>query len=165
MKAYRTARIFVALIIVAAGLAGIAGLLGALIGISSFLKLVWPSIGVMAAVAYPYYWLGYKSSVRGAYGRKRAKLSNAKPSRNGVKLLYLLLPKEQREHLPGDLEEEFTTIILPKFGARYAMIWYWWQVIRSILATNKWIGWLVGAGGLGGVAMSVGAMLKRRFYD
>lgn len=48
------------------------------------------------------------------------------------KLLYIILPKSAREHLPGDLEEEYRTTILPKFGLRYAKIWYWKQVVGSI---------------------------------
>ena len=48
------------------------------------------------------------------------------------KLLYIILPKSAREHLPGDLEEEYRTTILPKFGSRYAKIWYWKQAVGSI---------------------------------
>ena len=88
-----------------------------------------------------------------------------KPSRVGVGLLYWFLPKDKREHLPGDLEEEFATVILPTFGLRYAKFWFWWQVVRSILATNKWIGWLAGGGGMGGIATAIGAFLKRRDDD
>ena len=50
----------------------------------------------------------------------------------GEFLLYLFLSKEQRESLPGDLEEEFITVIVPKFGLRQAKLWYWSQVLRSI---------------------------------
>lgn len=50
----------------------------------------------------------------------------------GEKLLYLILPKRDREHLPGDLEEEYRTKILPKFGPAYAKRWYWTQVVFSI---------------------------------
>ena len=91
---------------------------------------------------------------------RKEEASPPEPSRLAEMLLYLMLPKHFREHLPGDLEEEFTTIILPKFGARYAKLWYWWQVIRSILASNKWIRWLAGGGG---IATAIGAILK--WYD
>ena len=47
------------------------------------------------------------------------------------RLMYLVLPAEQRECVPGDLEEEFRTIVVPKFGLKYARIWHWWQSIRS----------------------------------
>jgi len=55
------------------------------------------------------------------------------PPKTGEKILYLFLSKDARKHIPGDLEEEFTAIILPKFGARYARIWYWKQVFSSIV--------------------------------
>jgi hypothetical protein len=43
--------------------------------------------------------------------------------------LLLLIPKRNREHLIGDLEEEFRTIVLPKYGERAA--WFWYQVAIS----------------------------------
>ncbi len=52
--------------------------------------------------------------------------------KSAEKLLYFILPKSAREHLPGDLEEEYRTKILPKFGPRYAKIWYWKQAVGSI---------------------------------
>jgi len=45
----------------------------------------------------------------------------------------LLIPKRNREHLIGDLEEEFRTVILPRYGPRKAAYWYWWNVIVSIV--------------------------------
>lgn len=47
-------------------------------------------------------------------------------------LLYLCLPPEQRECLPGDLYEEYNEVILIRFGESKAKWWYWGQVIRSI---------------------------------
>ena len=47
-------------------------------------------------------------------------------------LLYLFLPREDCKALAGDLDEEYWTTILPKFGARRAVLWYWCQVVRSI---------------------------------
>ena len=65
-------------------------------------------------------------------------------------LLYLILPKRERQTLPGDLLEEYETTIVPKFGATYARLWYWIQVLRSVkpmlgLRIVKLIslGWLV----------------------
>jgi len=49
-----------------------------------------------------------------------------------AKLILLLVPKRCRENLIGDLEEEYTTILLPEYGARRARAWYWWQVALSI---------------------------------
>jgi hypothetical protein len=49
-------------------------------------------------------------------------------------LLYLFLSKDDREAIPGDLEEEFRRTILPKFGRLRAVIWYWKQTLWSIRA-------------------------------
>ena len=71
-------------------------------------------------------------------------------SKTAEKLLYFFLSKEQRESLPGDLEEEYNTVIVPKFGVSYARKWYWQQVLSSIwpvflsraknLAVFAWMG-------------------------
>ena len=58
--------------------------------------------------------------------------SESSPPKNAEYLLYLLLPKSERDYIPGDLIEEYNTIIQPKFGKRRAMLWYWKQVISSI---------------------------------
>jgi hypothetical protein len=47
-------------------------------------------------------------------------------------LLFLFLTADQRKHVPGDLSEEFHDIILPKFGAKRARRWFWFQTARSI---------------------------------
>jgi len=49
-----------------------------------------------------------------------------------AKFILLLVPKRHREHLIGDLEEEYTAMLLPEYGVRRARIWYWWQVAISI---------------------------------
>jgi len=49
-----------------------------------------------------------------------------------AKFILLLLPKQNREHLIGDLEEEYSTVVLPEYGERKAQFWYWWQVLNSI---------------------------------
>lgn len=49
-----------------------------------------------------------------------------------AKFILLLIPKSQREHLIGDLEEEYNTIVLPEYGVRKARGWYWWQVAISV---------------------------------
>jgi hypothetical protein len=48
-------------------------------------------------------------------------------------LLYLFLSREDREAMFGDLEEEYRTELLPKFGVRGAQFWYWCKVCRSIV--------------------------------
>jgi hypothetical protein len=70
--------------------------------------------------------------------RKRRKIlplpadAEPRPPRTAEWLLYVILPASYREYLPGDLEEEFKEIIVPKFGRKSAKFWYYGQVIRSI---------------------------------
>jgi hypothetical protein len=49
-----------------------------------------------------------------------------------AKFILLLVPKRNREHLIGDLEEEYRTILLPEYGVSKARNWYRWQVALSI---------------------------------
>lgn len=49
--------------------------------------------------------------------------------RNAEKLIYMFLPHDVRNHLAGDLEEEYVNVIVPKFGDEYAVAWYWKQAI------------------------------------
>jgi hypothetical protein len=49
-----------------------------------------------------------------------------------AKFILLLIPKRHREHLIGDLEEEYMTILLPEYGETKARTWYWWQVAISV---------------------------------
>jgi len=51
---------------------------------------------------------------------------------SAAKFMLLLVPRRDREHLVGDLEEEYRTIVLPEYGARAAKFWYWCQVLSSI---------------------------------
>lgn len=54
------------------------------------------------------------------------------PPLSAQKLLLFALSQDKRENLIGDLQEEFQTEILPKFGPRAARLWYWSQVVRSL---------------------------------
>ncbi len=49
-------------------------------------------------------------------------------------ILRCLLPTHWREAFLGDLVEEWSTQIVPKFGATRARFWLWRQVCLSILA-------------------------------
>jgi len=53
-------------------------------------------------------------------------LSDDRPPRV-AQFALLLIPKKNREHLIGDLEEEYRTIALPEFGRFWARLWYWEQ--------------------------------------
>ncbi|GAA3758156.1 hypothetical protein [Terriglobus aquaticus] len=74
-------------------------------------------------------------------------LRQAQKPPKAAKYLLLLVPGRFREGLVGDLEEEFTTILVPEFGPRAAKIYYWWHVLlacayaaRSLLyAVTKWL--------------------------
>lgn len=56
------------------------------------------------------------------------------PPKRAEMLLHFGLPKRDRECMIGDLEEEYRRVILPKYGARVAARWYWWQAVRSVAA-------------------------------
>jgi hypothetical protein len=62
--------------------------------------------------------------------RLRERESN--PPRWSEYVLYLILPKEERETVPGDLVEEYRAVILPKFGATAARMWFVKQTLSSI---------------------------------
>lgn len=76
------------------------------------------------------------SNILKRYSDLRTFSENKRPPNNANKLLFLFLPPKARESVPGDLEEEFNEIILPRFGHRYARSWYWFQVLRSIAYYN-----------------------------
>jgi hypothetical protein len=48
------------------------------------------------------------------------------------KFLLLLVPRRNREHLLGDLEEEYSTLVVPEYGRRLADVWYWWHSLISL---------------------------------
>lgn len=54
------------------------------------------------------------------------------PPVNAEKLLYLLLPKDVRDPLIGDLIEGYNIDIKPKFGVKFANLWFWLQAILAI---------------------------------
>lgn len=62
-------------------------------------------------------------------------------------LLDLLLSKADRAVLPGDLEEEFTTSQLPRYGVRGARFWFWTETVKVIAIRNPVFGWIL-VGGL-----------------
>src|SRR3546814_2010143 len=84
------------------------------------------------------------------------------PPQRAELVLRFALPKDQREYLIGDLEEEFRSEMVPKFGYRIAARWYWVQVLKAVAAAfgarlRVWlgisaltsaVGWLVGKMGL-----------------
>jgi hypothetical protein len=61
-------------------------------------------------------------------------------------LLDLLLAKADRETILADLEEEFTTYFLPKYGARRARFWFWKQTVKTIAYRNAVCRWVLVTG-------------------
>jgi len=53
------------------------------------------------------------------------------PPRLGT-FLFLLIPIRQREHLLGDLEEEFRTTLVPRYGPRWARFYFYWHVVVEL---------------------------------
>jgi hypothetical protein len=73
----------------------------------------------------------------------RQKTRSVGPPERASYLLYLFLVRADRQTIPGDLEEEFTLIILPRFGPRRARIWFWSQTIKTIAFRNLLCRWLL----------------------
>jgi hypothetical protein len=63
--------------------------------------------------------------------------SQVDPPRFAQYLLLCFVPRKNREYLLGCLEEEFRTVLLPKYGQFWAGTYYWIQVIQSLAA----VGW------------------------
>jgi len=75
------------------------------------------------------------------------------PPQVGERLLLLILTKQERVNVPGDLEEEYRTIAV-KHGARYAKLWYYKQVAESAWPLiRKAVRW--------GLLASVGEWIRR----
>jgi hypothetical protein len=71
------------------------------------------------------------------------------PPATAERLACYLLPKRQRETILGDLEEDYRTTFLPKFGPQEARRMYWSQFIRSVAALMPgWI-WAAAGGAIG----------------
>jgi hypothetical protein len=50
-------------------------------------------------------------------------------------LLDLLLPKADREAIPGDWNEEFRAK-LAEYGPKRARLWFWGETVRTIASRN-----------------------------
>ena len=73
------------------------------------------------------------------------------------RLACYLLPRRQREAILGDLEEDYRTTFLPKFGPREARRMYWAHFIRSVAATvPAWI-WAAVVGAVGWLLSKLGS--------
>jgi hypothetical protein len=61
------------------------------------------------------------------------------PPRHAERLLNYVLPRARREEILGDLEEDYYTKWVPKYGFQEARRLYWSDAIRSI-APMLWSG-------------------------
>lgn len=59
-----------------------------------------------------------------------AEEATPEPPKKGERILLMLLSKEDRENMIGDLAEEFAGIAA-RHGTRFAKVWYWRQVAGS----------------------------------
>ena len=126
------------------------------------LALVW---ALALALAWAWAWAGALASmlvwvlasaiVRKTlwYRRSTARVHRAKKPVRQVPasasfLLYLFLNKKDRQTIPGDLQEEFQTTILPQFGPRRAKLWYWSHTLTNIAYRNPIIKWALAGGGI-----------------
>lgn len=60
-----------------------------------------------------------------------AGLGAAFPGPFAQSALRLFLPADRREEFEGDLIEEAEAIVLPRYGRRTALLWFWWQLAAS----------------------------------
>lgn len=56
---------------------------------------------------------------------------STKPPR-AAKFFLLLVPIRTREHVMGDIEEEFNTVLIPEYGLLLARFYYWWHVFLEV---------------------------------
>lgn len=59
-----------------------------------------------------------------------------KPPKLGINTLFFLLPRDHRDEIMADLDEDYVTNIVPKLGEQLARRWYWFQVARTSLHYN-----------------------------
>ncbi len=64
-----------------------------------------------------------------AFGIEETKLYQ--PPKIAEYLLFLFIPKQNRNAVLGDLEEDYH-LAFEKYGLKKAQFFYWWQVVRSI---------------------------------
>lgn len=87
--------------------------------------------------------------------------TTCQPSENASFLMYVFLDKSDRQHLIGDLEEEFFLEMLPRFGSRQARLWFWSQAIRAIATRNTFCKWALRVPLAGGL-FRVGEWIARK---
>lgn len=79
---------------------------------------------------YPFYNPSFHGMIRVIIASERGE--SPSPPRS-AKLLLLMIPMRDREHLVGDLEETYQTVVLPEYGTKIARIWFWWQAVLAVV--------------------------------
>jgi hypothetical protein len=60
--------------------------------------------------------------------------STAKKNATFEHIAFLFVPKQNREHVIGDLEEEYCTFIVPARSPLSARCWWWYQLMGIMIA-------------------------------
>lgn len=79
----------------------------------------------------------YERALAGSFNVNNVVVVSKSPPPEALYLLDLFLSKSDRQAIPGDLEEEFITQILPKYGPRRARWWFWAETVKTITARNR----------------------------
>ena len=82
------------------------------------------------------------------------------PPMSADRLLLFIIPRDRSEFILGDLEEIFTSVVVPKYGIRYARVWYWGQVVVEGLSGVRQH--LINIAGLATLTKIIDWILKRR---
>jgi UDP-GlcNAc:undecaprenyl-phosphate GlcNAc-1-phosphate transferase len=94
-----------------------------------------------------------RSKATGRNARQGKSTTRSAPPQFGERLLLLILTKDERANIPGDLEEEYREIA-ERHGGRFAKLWYYKQVAASawplLRKAARW-----------GLLASLGAWIKR----
>jgi hypothetical protein len=85
-------------------------------------------------------------------------MSRPSPPSWATFMIYCFLGKSDRGAIAGDLEEEFTTTVLPKFGPRRARFWFWTRAISAVAYRNPLCRWLL----IGGGMLKIGEWISRK---
>jgi len=99
----------------------------------SFFGAAAGALGILGLLSIKMYQRRVSRLLAGSRGLRGSTLQESAPLPPKVgKFILLLIPRRHREHLIGDLEEEYTAIVPPEYGRQRAQFWHWRQVVMSI---------------------------------
>jgi hypothetical protein len=67
------------------------------------------------------------------FGNSSQQLASSKPPRFAVWCLYMFLPRNLITPVVGDIQEKFQTIMIPKVGRGWAVVWCYKETVTSII--------------------------------